>query len=63
MYKCESLLFVLAILSGLLITPLRHASALELTPAMKDAIAPSPQLSESHSLILPNSSMTGTVEN
>jgi aminobenzoyl-glutamate utilization protein B len=39
MFRCKSLLFVSAILVSLLVTPLPHASALELTPAMKEAIA------------------------
>jgi aminobenzoyl-glutamate utilization protein B len=39
MFRSKSLLFVYVILAGLLIMPLHHASALELTPAMKDAIS------------------------
>jgi aminobenzoyl-glutamate utilization protein B len=39
MFRCKSLLFVSVILVGLLAIPLHHASALELTPAMKNAIA------------------------
>jgi aminobenzoyl-glutamate utilization protein B len=39
MFRCKSLLFVFASLVSLIVTPLPHASALELTPAMKEAIA------------------------
>lgn len=39
MFRSKSLLFVSVMLAGLLIIPLHHASALELTPAMKDAIS------------------------
>ncbi len=39
MFRCKSLLFVSVMFASLLIIPLHHASALELTPAMKDAIS------------------------
>jgi aminobenzoyl-glutamate utilization protein B len=39
MHKCKSLPLFVVILFGLLIVPVYHASALELTPAMKDAIS------------------------
>jgi aminobenzoyl-glutamate utilization protein B len=39
MFRSKSLLIVSVMLAALLITPLHHASALELTPAMKDAIS------------------------
>jgi aminobenzoyl-glutamate utilization protein B len=39
MFRCRSLLFVSAMLVGLFVFALPHANALDLTPAMKDAIS------------------------